>query len=56
MTEGTIEEDIAKRASTARSEQDEQIYSRAMIEVRDCQRKGDRIDEAVEPALRVCRE
>ena len=33
VTEGTFEEDIAKRASTARSEDEEKVYSRAMIEV-----------------------
>lgn len=33
VTEGTFEEDIAKRAATARSEVEEQIYTRAMIEV-----------------------
>ncbi|ORY35502.1 P-loop containing nucleoside triphosphate hydrolase protein [Naematelia encephala] len=32
VTEGTFEEEIAKRSSTARSEQEEKLYSRAMIE------------------------
>jgi SNF2 family DNA or RNA helicase len=34
VTQGTFEEDIAERSSTTRSEQEEQLYSRAMIEVR----------------------
>jgi hypothetical protein len=33
VIEGTFEEDIAKRAANARSEVEEQMYSRAMIEV-----------------------
>jgi len=33
VTRGTFEEGIAERSSAARTEKDEQLYSRALIEV-----------------------
>jgi SNF2 family DNA or RNA helicase len=35
ITQDTFEEDIAKRASTARTENEEKLYTRALIEVSD---------------------
>jgi SNF2 family DNA or RNA helicase len=35
IVEDTIEEDIANRAATQRTEAEEKLYSRAMLEVRE---------------------